>query len=211
MHNFRTAFFAALVFGTSLIARADSVIPYGNVGHIAAQEPLVAIATSEIFGYFVSASAGHNDVVRMIDVTQNWSSNWFFPNHSTALGASADFGSVNAGDELVFQIQDLTTDRIYGSEAAFSSDGANHAYSQMFDGGLLDAATFPAGVYIGMEDLAKGGSDWDYNDDTFLFTNTALDKSSPSAPPAVSEPGSLALFGTGMLGTVGLIRRRFFN
>ena len=59
-----------------------------------------------------------------------------------------------------------------------------------------------------MEDLAVtglkplSGSDLDYNDDTFVFTNI-------DPPSATPEPSSFALFGTGLLGAAGLIRRKF--
>jgi hypothetical protein len=52
-----------------------------------------------------------------------------------------------------------------------------------------------------MEDLPNGQSDFDYNDDTYVFTNIA------AAP--TPEPSSFALFGTGLLGVAGVLRRKF--
>ena len=50
-------------------------------------------------------------------------------------------------------------------------DGLNHGYEANFAGGFLNGVVLPSGVYIGMEDL-PGGGDLDYNDNTFLFTNS---------------------------------------
>ena len=46
-------------------------------------------------------------------------------------------------------------------------------------------------------------ADLDYNDDTFIFTNIS--------DPAVPEPNTLALLGTGVLSAAGLFRRRMLN
>lgn len=50
-----------------------------------------------------------------------------------------------------------------------------------------------------MEDLPNGGTDWDYNDDQFVFTSVA-----GSTP----EPGNLLVFGSGVIGLAGVVRRK---
>ncbi|HEY6376284.1 MAG TPA: PEP-CTERM sorting domain-containing protein [Edaphobacter sp.] len=199
------AVFACLAAG-SLFAAADT-IPYGNAGTIASQSTLTAASTGSITGYFVSQSAGDDDSIRMIDVNTGWVSDYFFANHSTAVGATADFGHVNAGDTLVFELYNYSTGQLFASDGSHSVDGVNHAYTTDFAGGILNGTSFGAGTFVGMEDLPNGSSDFDYNDDAFIFTNVA----SVGDPSPVPEPSSLLLLGTGALGAAGALRRKLFN
>jgi hypothetical protein len=191
---------AALVAVTSY---AEAQIPYPNIGTIAPSNTFSASASGAITGYFVSGGgAGDTDFVQMIDLTTDTSSGWLFDNHGTAVGASADFGNVSAGDTLEFQLLNVTLgDEVFSSIAADSFDGDNHAYSVAWGGGVLNGAAIPAGTYIGMEDEPASFSDFNYNDDSFVFTDV-------STAPTVPEPSSFYLLGTGLLGLVELGRRR---
>jgi len=209
-------------------AHADGTIPYPNIGTVAPTVPLSAATTGEVFGYFVQGGkasgggAGATDYVRLLDLTTGTVGAWEFQNQTTTAGTVADFGSVNMGDTLAFEIVDLNvigtnpnftllsaplalgdpTAIILSSEPALSGDGLNHAYITNFSGGTLNGAGIPGGIYVGMEDLPPGVpfSDFNYNDDSFVFTDVAI---------ATPEPNSLFLLGSGLLGLVGFGRRKF--
>jgi hypothetical protein len=182
-------------------AMADT-ISYSTPGTIAQTNVLTANTTGSIIGLFIGQDAGDTSVIRMIDVTSGYTSGYFFNNHATAAGTAANFGSVTAGDILVFELLDLNSGLTLATDPTHSVDGVNHGFEASFGGGTLNGVSgLAGGTFIGMEDLVNG--DFDYNDNTFFFTNV-------SAIPAahLPEPGTLALLGTGILGAAGFVRRR---
>jgi hypothetical protein len=65
-------------------------------------------------------------------------------------------------------------------------------------------ASLPNVTYVAFEDRQKNnGSDFDYNDLIFAFSNTRRDNN-----PGVPEPLTLSLLGAGLLGAFGLRRRK---
>ncbi len=206
MSRFALSLAAGLLSSLTLAAQAVS-IPYGNIGAIAPQSKLTAAATGNITGYFVMGGAASHggasftDTIRLFDATTSTYSAFLFNNQTTTTGTSANFGHVNAGDTLVFELYDQNINETFATDALHSADGVNHGYATAFSGGVLNGANIPAGTYIGMEDLDKSNSDFNYNDDTFVFTNVA-------ATPT-PEPSSLILLGSGILSAAGAVRRRF--
>jgi PEP-CTERM motif len=189
-------------------------IPYANVGQLAPANSLTATATGTIVGYFAGSSAGDDDTIELWDKTQNTFSGFILPNHSSTVGVATTFLSVNAGDTLVFIIDNVSTGQYEdsvnngGTPTTWSTDGYNHAYTTEYTGGLPGLPAGLTGTYVGMEDLAVTGikpltgSDLDYNDDTFVFTD--IDPASPTP-----EPSTFVMLGTGLLGAAGALRRKF--
>ncbi len=197
----------ALVVAVSLPAFADGCIPYCNIGTIAPTNIFTADSTGDITGYFIQGGAASGggaadlDFVRMLDITTGTTSAWLFNNQTSLPGDTADFGFVNAGDTLVFELENVSLGGIIlASDPSYSEDGVNHAYGTHFSGGVLNGALIPAGTYVGMEDLPNGESDWNYNDDSFVFVGVTAG--------TTPEPGTLVLFGTGILGLAGFVRRK---
>ena len=186
-------------------ARADAV-DYGNPGMVAPQATLYAQSSGEVYGYFVrggSASggwAGDTDTIFLVDQTTGVVSSNYFNNQTMAAGTMVDFGFVNQGDTLIFGLYDQTTGSTGSSVGQYSDDGLNHAYVTNFGGGTLNGASFPQGLYVGMEDRMQGQqwADFNYSDVTFVVTNVAQ----------TPEPETLALLATGVAGGVGFLRRR---
>ena len=164
-----------------------------------------AATTGEIDAYFLGSGASFDEQLGLL-VNGVATGVVGLDNHSTPDGTMLDLGSVTAGDTLTFFITVSTTGATWYSDPSKNLDGvggttSNHIYSTSFAGGAFGSNVVPAGTYVGFEDLpANGGSDFNYADEQFAFTNVATTSSVP-------EPADVALLMAG-LGLVGFMARR---
>jgi hypothetical protein len=199
---------ASLLAAGSSPLLADPFTPYPTVGSVAPTSDVTFAGGTGITAYFYSVSAADTDTISIYDETTHsyLSPQGVFNNQASAtIGTTVNFTSstLKAGDVLAFELFNTSyPGDIFASDPSLSTDGVNHAYITAFSGSIPDIAGTITGSYVGMEDLPSNVSDFDYNDDTFVFTNVA-----PIA--ATPEPSTFLLFGTGLIGAAGALRRKF--
>jgi hypothetical protein len=193
---FKTTLAAALLALSAAGSAFADAIPYPGVGTVNAETyTFTAASDGPIMAYFLGTGASYTEQLGLI-VNGVDTGILGLNNHTSALGDVQDFGLVSAGDTLVFYIHVDNLASNWYSDVAMNSDGTNHVYSTSFSG----AGGVPAGTYVAFEDLPFAGSDFNYFDETFSFTNVAT-------TPSIPEPGNLVLLMAG-LGALGIVARR---
>ena len=212
-------------------AFAANILSYAHAGsYNAVTYTFTAKNTGDVKAYFTGASAAYDSKIGLL---VNGVSTGVFGlgNHTSKIGQSLDLGHVKAGDTLVFVLDILTLggQKIYSAPPMNSGydplagGGANHVFSSAYAGSDPAMAGVPAGTSVAFEDLTIPRSDFDYNDETFVFTNVSTDISAPGTPThttitpttptsGVPEPGAwaLMLIGFAVVGA-GARRARLAN
>lgn len=203
----------ALVAGSALVASADP-IPYQNVG---TPNPIIysftATGTGDVIAYFAGSTAVYNEQLGMY-INGVLSPNGFgLDNHTSALGQAFILGTVTAGDSLVFAINVITPSLglVYSDPAlntSYDTNGSlghNHIYSTAYTATSPVFPGIPTGTYVAFEDLKFPNSDFNYFDETYVFTNIS------TTPTATPEPGTMLLMGIGAVGAAFMRKRKMIS
>jgi hypothetical protein len=188
--------------GVAQIATAD-VIPYANKGTPTTNPgTFTALFTGDVMAYFTGSEAGYTDLVAMsVNGSVPSPSGFVFPNQpnitpgSTQIGGVVDLGPVTIGQTISFVLM-------------VTPNGGSTYYLNSTTPGTIFSTTAPdGGTYVGFEDLTAN-NDYDYNDETFVFQNHAVE----NIPPVVPEPttivaGALLLLPLGV-STLRILRNR---
>jgi hypothetical protein len=186
---------AALTLACAAGSAAADAIPYPNPG---SPNPVLytftATSTGDLTAWFIGNGGAAFDETMGLRVNGVDTGINGLDNQASTYGQALDFGTVHAGDVLVFKLNVLTAAQTYYSQEALNFDGVNHVYSTAFSGDAPHG--IPAGTYIGFEDL-QGGGNLNFQDEQFVVSNVTT---------AVPEPAGLALLLAG-LGVLALRRR----
>jgi len=200
---FATAGTAAILFAVPAFA---DIIPYANVGtENTVLYTFTATSTGSITAYFAGSTAAFENQLGMLDNGVLSAGSFCLDNQGSNAGDQCNLGNVTAGDTLVFVLHDLTLGMDAYSDATLNGtyDGGashNHVYSTAYTATSPIIDSIPVGTYVAFEDLPANSSDFNYNDETFVFTNV----STATTP----EPGPVVLFATILLGLGFAFRRR---
>lgn len=194
--------------GAAQVARADA-IPYPTSGVV---NPVFytfsAVANGNITAYFAGSTASYDNELGML-VNGVSTGIVGLDNHTSSIGQSLVLGNVNAGDTLTFVLVNHTLGMNAYSDASLNvgydldnSVGHNHVYSTPYTATSPLLPGVPVGTFVSFEDLQFPQSDFNYNDEDFVFVNVGV--TTHGLPDAASSATLLSI----SLAGLGLLRRR---
>jgi hypothetical protein len=207
---------AALIAGVvASQAQAADAIPYAPIGTYNDASYSFTAAGGAITAYFYGADAGYDNTIGL-SINGGAPGVFGLDDHTSLIGDSLVLGTPGAGDNLVFVLRtnggaDVFSDPLQnggydGSTAtgydpsSIFSNGHNHIYATPFSGN----DTIPAGEFIAFEDLSFPGSDYDYNDETFVVTGLSQVTTQGFPPVLIGTPEpctwAMMLFGVAAVG-----------
>ena len=197
-----------LIVAGNQMARADA-IPYPNSGTPnTTAYSFTASTTGDIMAYFAGSTAGYDNELGML-VNGVSTGVIGLDDHSSFVGQQLDLGHANAGDTLVFVLQNNSVGMNAYSDPSMNvgydfdgSVGHNHIYSTAYTATAPILGSIPAGTFVAFEDLQFPNADFNYNDEDFVFTDVSVQ--THGVPDAAS---SLSLLGMGC-GVMGFLKRR---
>ncbi len=189
--RFKAFFFsaAALVSATAIPTAKADIIPYPYGSYNATTYTFTATTTGEIDAYFAGSGASYDNELGLL--VDGVSTNVFgLDDHTSSIGQKLNLGSANAGQALIFVLvnstlganaySDPTMNTSYDAGPADGTvDGHNHVYSTAYTATDPILSGVPVGTFVAFEDLPFPGADYNYNDETFVFTNVSVSSSVP--------------------------------
>jgi hypothetical protein len=190
---------SALVAGLAFAGEASAAIDLGYAGAgtpNAAVYQFLSTGAGPITATFVGQEASDDESVGLyIDGVSTGVTGLL--NHGASQGDTVVLGvATAAGQVLTFVLYDPPSSYptvSWWSDPSMNSDLRQHIYSRPVAGGDAFAGS-PAGTFVSWEDIGPG-SDWDYNDDAFIFTGVTPRTVTSGVPEASTWAMLLAGFG----------------